>query len=142
MARKELIFTATAGRDSGKRFLITEMSARAGHAWATRAILALMSSGMEISDDIASKGLAGLATMALSALGKIPADQAAPLLDELLTCVQSMQEAGTRRLVESDFEEIKTIFELQKAVFSLHTKPFISGGPSTSESPSTAGPAA
>jgi hypothetical protein len=135
MARKELTFTATTGRDKGKKFLITEMSARAGHAWATRALLALMSSGVEIDEDIASKGLAGLATVAMGAIGKLPAAQVAPLLDELLDCVLSIQERANRKWMDDDFEEIATIFELQKAVFGLHIEPFISGGPLTSALP-------
>lgn len=132
MARKEITFIATTDRDKGKKFLITEMSARAGHAWATRALLALMSSGVDIDDDIASRGLAGLATLAMSALGKVPAAAAGPLLDELLDCVQSVQEKATRKWIDDDFEEIATIFQLQKAVLAMHIEPFISGGPLTS----------
>lgn len=134
MARKELIWTATVGRDNGKKFQITEMSARAGHAWATRLMLALMGSGAEIDDDIAERGLAGLATVAMSAIGKVAPDVAIPLMDELLDCVQSVQEKGVRKWIDDDFEEIATIFQLQKATFDLHIEPFTSGGPSTSAS--------
>lgn len=138
MARKTLNFTGGAGRDAGKTFLITEMSARAGHAWATRMLLALLNSGIEIDEDIIDRGLAGLATVAMSAIGKISPAAAGPLMDELLDCVQSVQEKGTRKWIDDDFEEIATIFQLQKAVFSLHVEPFISGGLLTSESPKAA----
>ncbi len=134
MARKELIFTADTGRDTGKKFRITEMSARAGHAWATRLLLAFMSSGMEIPEDIASRGLAGVASIAMGALGKLDAVQVEPLMNELLNCVESVQERATRKWIDDDFEEIATIFQLQKAVFALHVEPFTSGGPLTSES--------
>lgn len=134
MARKEIIWTATAGRDSGKKFLITEMSARAGHAWAARLLLALMGSGVEIDDDIAARGLAGLATVAISAVGKVAPAVAIPLMDELLDCVQSVQEKATRKWIDDDFEEVATIFQLQKAVFDLHVEPFTSGGLLTSAS--------
>jgi hypothetical protein len=134
MARKEIIWTAPFGRDKGKKFQITEMSARAGHAWATRLLLALMGSGVEIDEDIASRGLAGLATVALSAVGKVQSEVALPLMDELLSCVQSVQERATRPWIDDDFEEVATIFQLQKAVFDLHVAPFISGDPSTSAS--------
>lgn len=134
MARKEIIWTATVGRDNGKKFQITEMSARAGHAWATRLMLALMGSGAEIDDDIASRGIAGLATVAISAIGKVAPEVAIPLMDELLDCVQSVQERATRKWIDDDFEEVATIFQLQKAVFDLHIEPFTSGGPLTSAS--------
>lgn len=134
MARKELIWTASIGRDNGKKFLITEMPARAGHAWATRLLLGLLGSGVEIDDDIASRGLAGLATVAISAIGKVAPAVAMPLMDELLNCIQSVQEKATRKWIDDDFEEVATIFQLQKAVFNLHIEPFTSGGLLTSES--------
>jgi len=134
MARKEIIWTAPFGRDKGKKFQITEMPARVGHAWATRLLLALMGSGAEIDEETVSRGLAGLATVALSAIGKLPPDIAIPLMDELLSCAQSVQELGVRKWIDDDFEEVATIFQLQKAVFELHVEPFISGGLSTSAS--------
>jgi hypothetical protein len=134
MARKEIIWTASVGRDKGKRFQLTEMSARAGHAWATRLLLALMGSGVEIDEDVAARGLAGLATIALTAVGKVQSAVALPLMDELLDCVQSVQEKATRKWIDDDFEEVATIFQLQKAVFDLHVEPFTSGGLLTSAS--------
>lgn len=134
MARKESTFTGAKGRDAGKTFLITEMSARAGHAWATRLMFALMNGGVEIDEAIMDRGLAGIATMALSALGNVPITVGAPLMDELLSCVQIVQEKATRKLIEDDFEEVQTIFDLQKAVFMMHIEPFISGGLLTSAS--------
>lgn len=134
MARKELDYTATFGRDVGKTFHITEMSARAGHDWATRVLFALLNSGVELDDEIAQRGLAGLATVAMSALGKIPAAVAKPLMDELLACAKIVFTGASRPLTDDDFEEIVTIFNLQRAVFMLHVEPFISGGPLTSGS--------
>ena len=134
MALQEIMWVATAGRDKGKRFLITEMPARKGHKWATRLLLALLGSGVEIDEDIAERGLAGVATVAMQAIGKVHPDIAMPLMDELLDCVQSVQDLGTRKWIDDDFEEIATIFQLQRAVFQMHIEPFISGGPSTSAS--------
>lgn len=132
MARNQITFNGVGGRDAGKQFQITEMSARAGHTWATRAILAMMSAGVEIPEDLADKGMAGLAVVGLKALGKVPPHVAIPLMDELLDCVTIVMPAATRKWINDDFEEIATIFQLQKAVFSMHVEPFISGGPSTS----------
>ncbi len=134
MARIELTFKATVGRDKGKSYLITEMSPRKAHTWATKVMFAMLNSGIEIDDDVMERGLAGVASMAISAIGKIPVEIATPLMDELLECVQSVQEKGVRKLVESDFEEVATIFQLQKATLEMHIQPFISGGLLTSES--------
>lgn len=134
MARTVIIFTGATGRDAGKQFQITEMSARAGHAWATRAILALMSSGAEVPDDLETGGMAALAVVGVKALGALPPVVAIPLMDELLNCVQIIMPVAIRKWQDDDFEEIATIFQLQKAVFELHIAPFISGGPLTSAS--------
>lgn len=141
MARKEFVWTASTGRDKGKKFLITEMSARAGHEWATRLLLAFLATGLEIPEDVADRGLAGLASMAgdlFASIGKVPPAVALPLMDQLLLCVQSVQEKGVRKLFDDDLEEISTIFQLQMVVFNLHVEPFTSGGLSTSESPQEA----
>lgn len=133
MARYTSTFTADKGRDKGKKFLLTEMSPRAAHLWATRMLLGMAAGGLEI-DGIEDKGLAGLATMAMTAIAKIPEMTAIPLLNQLLDCVQSVQERATRELFEDDIEEVATLFLLQKAVLELHINPFISGDPLTSES--------
>lgn len=138
MARKELDYTANFGRDAGKKFHITEMSAVKGHDWATCVMFALLNSGIELDDDVIARGMAGLASIALSALGKIPAAMAKPLMAELLTCVTIVFETTSRPLIDDDFEEILTIFKLQQAVFKLHIEPFTSGDPSTSGSAPTA----
>ncbi len=132
MARYEKVFAEGLGRDAGKKFLITEMPPRRGHEWATRAILAMMSAGAEIPDDLQAGGMAALAVLGLTALGKAPPQIVLPLLNELLGCVQTVFPTATRDYIDDDFEEISTIFQLQKAAFLLHTEPFTSGGPSTS----------
>jgi hypothetical protein len=137
MARKELKFTVTdAGRDLGRTFVITEMSARAGHAWATRALFGIMNAGAEIPDNIMSAGLAGLASIGIKALGKLSIEIAAPLLDELLDCVQIMPDPARpgvlRSLVHDDTEEIVTLFRLQKEALALHIEFFTGAGNPTS----------
>jgi hypothetical protein len=125
MARKELRIKMTnAGRDEGKTFVITEMSARKAHAWATRALFALLNGGLEIPDNIAEAGFAGLATMGIEAIGKIPFDAAEPQLAELLQCVKIAPDPAhpdiVRNCIDDDFEEFATIFRLQKETLSLH----------------------
>ena len=57
MARKESSLVADIGRDKGKQFLITEMSASQAENWAIKAILAVGNAGIEIPENLASQGL-------------------------------------------------------------------------------------
>jgi hypothetical protein len=121
MARKEITVTiATEGRDQGKRFKITEMSAAAGERWAIRAFLALARSGVVIPDYVQDMGWAGMATIGLRAFAGISYELAQPLLDEMLQCVQIVEPNVTRGLTEDDVEEIATYVELRREVFQLH----------------------
>src|SRR3954449_6524728 len=126
MARKELTLTIdTPGRDVNKTFFIREMSATKAERWATRALLALLKSGIEIPDDIAQAGLAGVAAMGLRAFGGIDFADAEPLLAEMLSCVQVIPDASRpmvkRALIEDDIEEVSTLLRLREEVLSLHT---------------------
>lgn len=133
---------ATAGRDAGKVFIITEMSARAAHAWATRAIFAMMNSGVEIPDGAAAAGMAGLVSVGIMGLTKIPYEVAAPLLDELLACAAYQPDPAnpsvTRAIHESDIEEFATYFVLQNAAWDVLSAPFMGAARSTSASATTA----
>lgn len=137
MARKVLKLKITAaGRDLGKTFVLTELPARAAHSWATRALFGVMNAGVEIPEDLAAAGMAGIASIGLKALGRVPAEVAEPLLDELLACVEVMPDPArpevTRGLIDDDLEEVKTIFTLQREVLKLHTDFFTSAAPPTS----------
>lgn len=128
MARKVNQFTVEKeGRDKGKTFVITEMSAVQAHEWATKAIFAILNTGIDMPDDLAQMGLPGLAVMGIGAIPNIPHAVAKPLLDELMTCVQIKVEKTTRALYPDDFEEVTTIFDLQREVLSMHIAPFTSG---------------
>lgn len=114
------------GRDLGKVFRITEMSAVAGEWWATRAFLALANSGVDLGEVPEGAGMAGLAMVGIRALGTIKAADAKPLLDEMLMCVRIVPDPDknptfSRDLVEEDLEEIATIIHLRSEVFELHT---------------------
>ena len=126
---------ADAGRDQGKTFVITEMAARSGHAWATRALFAVMNGGIDIPDNILNAGFAGIAALGVKALGRVSVDIAQPLLDELLSCVEIMPDPAhptvLRSLIDDDIEEVLTIFNLQKQVLALHVDFFTSAKPTT-----------
>ena len=135
MARKETTFIADTGRDTGKQFIITEMSASQAESWAFRVILAVGNAGIEIPEGLASQGMAGLMAIGYMNLLKIPFDAAKPLLDDMMGCVQIVPSSSIRRaLIEEDIEEVVTRLQLRKAVWSLHIDFFLDGSKSNSES--------
>jgi len=135
MARKETTFVAETGRDNGKQFLITEMSASQAESWAFRVILAIGNAGIEIPDNLASQGMAGLMAVGYMNLLKIPFEAAKPLLDEMMGCVQVVPSPNIKRpLIEDDIEEVKTRLLIRKAIWDLHMDFFLGESKSTSES--------
>ena len=135
MARKETTFIAEVGRDKGKQFLITEMSASQAEAWAIKVILAVGNAGIEISEDQAAQGMSGLMAVGYMGLLKIPFEAAKPLLDEMMTWVQFNPSSNIKRpLIEDDIEEVKTRLALRKAIWNLHMDFFLGENESTSES--------
>jgi hypothetical protein len=111
-------------RDNGKTFLITEMPAQQGEDWAIRALLGLMNTGVDLPEGVLEQGMGGLATVGLSALGKLPWHVVKPLFDEMFTTIQiQMPNVPPRDLLEgdgADIEEIKTRVILRGAWFKLH----------------------
>lgn len=114
-------------RDNGKTFRITEMPAAQAFRWTTRLLLAASAGGLDLPPGTLEAGPAGLAAVGIQALGHVSYDLAAPLLDEMLTCVQYVPEAAgvaPQRLMGGEacqVEEIKTFAILHAKVFELHT---------------------
>ena len=128
---KEIII-ADAGRDQGKRFLLMEMPARPAEKWATRAFLALARSGVDIPEDIANSGWAGIAIQSLKTIAGVQFAEAEPLMDEMFKCIQFVPDTGIPRpLIDNgtdgdDIEEIMTRMKLRWEVVNLHTQNFTS----------------
>lgn len=123
MGRKVEKWTAQTGRDAGKIFVLTEMSAVRAEKWAARALLAIRRSGVELPDDLANAGMAALAYAGFRAITSLSFDEAEPLLDEMMTCVTIQPDPTiehTRATIEADFEEVATILSIRDAVFKLH----------------------
>jgi hypothetical protein len=125
MARKTLTITIdTNGRDQGKTYLLREMPSSQAEKWAARALLAMAKSGVEVPDDIATAGLAGVAALGIKALGGMAFEDAEPLLDEMFACISFIPDPSrpqvVRGLIEDDIEEISTRLRLRKEVFFLH----------------------
>jgi hypothetical protein len=140
MARKQITLTIGAeGRDKGKVFILTELSAYDAEEWAGRALFSLMNAGVEIPDNIAEAGLAGVAAMGMKAIANLPFDSAKPLLDKMMDCVQIQPSPNvTRELMSGDIEEVATLFTLRKKTLGLHLDFFTAAAPSISGSKSTA----
>jgi hypothetical protein len=143
MARKSATITISAeGRDQGKVFHIKELPAMQAERWATRALLALAKSGVEIPDDIASAGLAGVASLGMKAFAGLNYDDAEPLLAEMLACVSVIPDPSNPNImrsdIESDIEEVATLLKLRSEVFKLHVN-FSTPGVSSESTPPTTG---
>lgn len=112
------------GRDCGKKFRVTEMSAYQAQWWAVRAMLA-GGKTVDLPPDALDGGMAGLATLGVKFVFSLPADDAKPLLDELLACVQYVSDAGVATAIltgdGSQIEDPQTFFKLYAKVFELHT---------------------
>lgn len=125
MARKEIFYTVEdKGRDNGKKFYIREMSATQAEWWAIRAILAMANNGINLPDNLSDMGMAGMAKVGLEMVAKIPPEDARPLLDELMKCVQAVpnpdDQSIKRPLIDDDTEEVMTRLKLRGEVFKLH----------------------
>lgn len=119
--RKTEEWTATDGRDAGKRFLITEMSSAASERWARRALHCMGKSGVDIPPELLFAGMAAVAVIGLRALVAAPTVDVDALMDEMMDCVQIIEPALTRKPTEDDIEEPLTIVRLRDEVFKLHT---------------------
>ncbi|SRR5260221_94105 len=130
------------GRDKDKIFVIKEAPAAVAERWATRAMLALARSGVELPDEVQGAGWAGIAVLGFKALAKANYDEFRPLLDEMWMYVSIRPDPRNdfvRALTwggpdgeGADIEEIATIFKLRMEVFALHSGFSIPGVSSTS----------
>lgn len=134
--RKERDVTITEeNRDKGKTFHLTEMAAIPATKWATKVLFAIAQSGVDLSPEILSGGMASMAFLGIQALLRVHYEVAEPLLDELMTCVQVKEPAVTRPLTSNDIEEVSTVFKLYGEVLQLHTGFSLAGALSKSTAP-------
>lgn len=112
-------------RDSGKTFLITEMSAAQAEKWALRALGAIANSGMEIPPDVTRLGMAALVAVGFKGLLTMQFDEAEPLLDEMMDCIVIVPDPKRPEVVrpvdDEDIEDVTTRLTLRSEVFELHT---------------------
>ncbi|WP_410702335.1 hypothetical protein [Citrobacter braakii] len=127
MARKEIPFIVeTEGRDKGKEFLITEMSAWDADTLAQDIFRAMGDSNYSsIPADVIAMGCAGLATVGLSVISASSPEVARQLRDRLMSTVDiiitSEGQRQQRKVNGSlDFEEVSTIRSLLDKVFEIN----------------------
>jgi hypothetical protein len=127
---KTIEFKIEKGRDKGKLFLITEMTARQADIWSTKAMFAITKGGIAMPE-MTSTGMAGLARAGLPALLLAPYDTIEPLLNELMACVKIIpnpnDKSVLRPLIDEDIEDYSNYTVLRDKVFGLMTDFFQSG---------------
>lgn len=127
MARKEIPFIVeTEGRDKGKEFLITEMSAWDADSLAQDIFRAMGDSNYSsIPPDVIAMGCAGLATVGLSVISASSPEVARHLRDRLMSTVDIVITNDGKRQQRKvngalDFEEVSTIRSLLDKVFQVN----------------------
>ena len=130
--RKEITIKITddklAGRDVGKEFVITEMSAFQTEMWSFRALQLLSKEKLQINDFLNEDGGVSLNALKLFQVGLSSISQCNPLevkelFDEMMECIKiKMPGGGTRNIIDGsdDIEEIYTIYKLRQAWFNLN----------------------
>lgn len=138
MARQYIDVEAKGGRDAGKVYRITEMSAEAGEWFAYRVIGALVDADKDRKLaslwDMFGKGgnlevlsQAGIGTI-MSLLMQADQSRIKPLLDEMKGCWQMKCEGDfMRNLTAEDIEEVSTIMMLRMKTLELHINFFMAG---------------
>ena len=127
MARKTktIRIPADGSRDAGKTFLLTEMSAADSERWAIRSLGAIANSGLDIPPEVIQMGMGALAAVGFKGLLTMQFHEAAPLLDEMMACVQIVPDPKNPHVVrpvdDEDIEEVATRLMLRSEVFELHT---------------------
>lgn len=133
MRKTAVVQITDAGRDSGKVFILKEMPASKTEKWAARAVLALARSGVDIPEDIAASGIAGIARLGVKALAGMTFPDAESLMDEMFECVSISPDPNhpevVRAIIEDDIEEVTTRVRLRAEVFNLHASFFFRDGP-------------
>lgn len=127
MARKEIPFIVeTEGRDKGKEFLITEMSAWDADSLAQDIFRAMGDSNYSsIPADVIAMGCSGLATVGLSVISASSPEVARQLRDRLMSTVDIIITNDGQRQQRKvngslDFEEVSTIRTLLDKVFQVN----------------------
>jgi hypothetical protein len=85
----------------------------------------MLHGGVDIPQDTANAGIAGLMKMGLTGLLGAKWEDVEPLMDEMMEEVQFLPDANTpqvqRKLFPGDIEDVRTLVQLRKAIWNLNT---------------------
>ena len=131
--RKTKVVIGKSERDKGRAYLITEMPATKAEKWAIRALLGMgkrpdaLMKGVDMGH-LMSLGMEGF-SMAFQVLGMraiigLDFEDAEPLLDEMMECVQFLPDAANTdnavALHETHIEDVETRLLIRDEVVALH----------------------
>lgn len=141
MRKTKDVLIEAEGRDKGKVFVIRELPASQAEKWAMRALMSAARAGIDIGH-VAGMGMQGIAALGIGSLLTANWDEAEPLLDEMMACVQIRPDPGNPGVVRplnpmpdsEDIEEVATRLLLRKEVLELHTGFSLAGAGSNSTS--------
>lgn len=119
MSRNSITITIKEGRDTGKSFRITEWPCVKVEHWIMRAVFGLGKAGVELPPEILQLGAGPIAYAIASQAVKLPSRLGIRLADELMECVQRVEEKLDRTLVDSDIEDVTTRLTLKAEVLKL-----------------------
>lgn len=120
-------------RDADKWFKIKELPAMEAERWAWRLALAVKGTSAQVPVEFVNMGIVGVAIRGINAFlgADVEWHKLQPLLDEMLTCVSRVPDAGRAPDVSSplimtggdadDIQDVETIAWLRAEVLSLHT---------------------
>lgn len=145
MLNSKVVTIDNKSRDNGLKFEVTEMPLIDADRWATRFALALMRSGMRMTNsdlmDIKSTaGILEIAKFGITAFGFMDEDLAIELLDQLIDkCVKIIPTGGNpREIVDGDIKSIVTLEKLRLEAFLIHND-FLELGDFSNSNPSAQG---
>lgn len=130
--RKTKLIIVDTGRDAGKHYQITEMPALQAARWADRAFLALAHSGIDVGADFSNQGIVGLVAAGVSMLSMAKYEEIDPLFAELMDCVRIVRDPSNPATaapiqMDTDVEDISTVYLLRREVIQLHTSFTLAG---------------
>lgn len=129
MARKTCRVTIDAeGRDKGKTFVLTELSALDIERWTVRLVLALGKNGVSLPDVTVDSGFAGIAGILWTLIAQITPEEAETLMASMLQGLKIDEGKITRELVADDIEDAETLLKIRMAWVDLHSGFFAKGG--------------
>jgi hypothetical protein len=124
MARQQVVVTIEReGRDQGKQFEITEMSAFQAEWWAARLLMALARGNVDVPEGFFNMGWQAIAVLGIKGIAGLQENEARPLLNEMMACVRRMRGTAAPQpyaLIEDDIEDVSTLFQLREAWMNLH----------------------